>query len=286
MLSRSSRLVVVILAVILIILPVAVSAEAEYPQPTSVFFVNDFAGVLSQSTENKIAALGKQLENTTGAQVVLVTIQSLNGEDMDVYRNELFERWQIGEKDKDNGILMVYANAERMLGIEVGYGLEGAVPDGKTAQIRENYIKPYTKNNDFDNGLYSGYAALVNEVAKEYGVSIDSGLTKEPYREPTDYYGIDYRRSRRVDFTPVIFIILIILDGVFFRFRITSTIMKIIFWSSFFGGGRGGRGGRGGYGGGGFGGGGFRGGGYGGGGFGGSSGRGGRSGGGGSSGRI
>lgn len=285
MLSRFSKLVVVILA-FLIIVPAVVFAEVNYPQPTNVFFVNDYADVLSRNTENRIAAIGKQLEDMTGAQVVLVTISSLDGENVDVYRNELFERWGIGQKDKDNGILILYASAERMLGIEVGYGLEGAVTDGKTAQIREKYVKPYTRNDDFDNGLYSGYAALVNEVAKEYGADIDTGFKNEFYVEP-EHYDSDYNRSRSFDFSPVLVILFLIFDGVFFRFRITSTIVKILFWSSFLGG-RGGRGGRGGFGGGGFGGGrgGFGGGGFGGGGFGGSSGGGGRSGGGGSSGRV
>jgi len=265
-------------AIVLLVILFAFSlqvAAASYPSPTGEFFVNDFANVLSSSTEEKINTLGKQLEDQTGAQVVLVTIDSLQGVDINDYKAGLFESWKIGQKDKDNGILIVYANAERMLGIEVGYGLEAAVPDIKTAQIRENYIKPYTKNNDFDNGLLSGYCEIVKETAKEYGVDI-STVTSQPQKAPTKPLPSG-KNSRGINFAPFLIIALLILDGVFFRFRITSTIIRIAFLSGFFRGGRGGGGFGGGRGGGGFGGGGFGGG---------SSGGGGRSGGGGSSGGV
>jgi len=268
-------------------LTIHVSAD-DYPSPTQEFFINDFADVLNYETEEKIYRLGKQLEDKTGAQVVLVTIDSLDGQDINEYANKLFEKWGIGQKDVDNGILILFANAERLLRIEVGYGLEGAVPDIKTAEIRENYIRPYTQYDDFDSGLYSGYAAIVKEVAKEYNVEINAdtspspggGLSQEQHNAREFGSEDDGRGHTLLGFI----ILFLIFDGVFFKFRITSTIMKILFWNSFFGGGRYGgrgnrrnRGGRGGWGGGGFGGGGFGGG---------SSGGGGRSGGGGSTGKI
>ena len=260
-------------------------SAANYPSPTQQFFINDFADVLNYETEEKIYRLGKQLEDKTGAQVVLVTIDSLNNQDINQYANKLFEKWGIGQKDVDNGILILYANAERLLRIEVGYGLEGAVPDIKTAEIRENYIKPYTQYDDFDSGLYNGYAAVVNEVAKEYDVEINADTSLPPEDLRQEQRNAERGSSEDSDSSPLVFILIafLIFDGVFLKFKITSTILKIIFWSNFYGGGRrGGRGGRGGFGGGGFGGGGFGGGGFGGG----SSGGGGRSGGGGSSGGI
>lgn len=278
-----------LIVALVMIATVYVSAAGSYPSPTQEFFVNDFADVLNRKTEEKIYSLGKQLEDKTGSQVVLVTIDSLDDQDIDQYANKLFEKWGIGQKGKDNGILVLYSNAERLFRIEVGYGLEGAVPDIKTAEIREDYVKPYTKDNDFDSGLYSGYSAVVAEVAKEYGVDIDEGVKPSP--PPSQESPANSQNSRRSsrDRSPGMFLLIAFLafDGIFLKFRITSAIMKAIFWGSFFGGGRGGRGGRGGWGGGGFGGGGFGGGGFGGGGFGGgSSGGGGRSGGGGSSGGV
>ena len=86
-------------------------SQSNYPSPTEAFFVNDYASVLSESTEEKIYLLGKQLEEKTGAQIVLVTIDSLGGQSIEEYSIGLAMEWGIGQKDKDNGILMLYSNA-------------------------------------------------------------------------------------------------------------------------------------------------------------------------------
>lgn len=268
----------------------AVEAETAYPSPSAVFFVNDFAGVLQKQTEDRIAAMGRELETKTGAQVVLITLATLGEEDIDNYANELFNRWGIGQKDKDNGILILNAVGERLIRIEVGYGLEGAVPDIKTAEIREKYMNPYLRDGNYDEGLYNGYAAVAMEVAKEYGVELTGGSGSMPNAPigplpstPLPSPG----RSRGLNLGPFLIIAFFIFDGVFFRFKITSMLIRLLIISSFFRGGRGGfGGGRGGFGGGGFGGWSGGRGGFGGGFGGGSRGGGGRSGGGGSSGRY
>lgn len=264
---------IVLIIITISILSTAAFAEGSYPSPTSEFFVNDFANVLNQSTQDRIQSLGKQLEDATSAQVVVVTINTLDGQDIDSFANELFTEWGIGQKDKDNGVLILNAVQERQLRIEVGYGLEGALPDITTAEIRNNNMNPYLKNNDYDNGILNGYIAVVNAVAQENNVTIDTGSQPRPSSNSSP---VSARTGSRTIYA-ILFILFLAVDGIFFRFRMTAALIKILFYASFFGG-RGGRGGRGGWGGGGFGGG------RGGGGFGGSSGGGGRSGGGGSSG--
>ena len=272
--KKALFITICIAAVIFLLTPaVYVYSQTEYPQPTAGFFVNDFANVLSQNTEDRIMSLGKQLEDKTGAQVVAVTIDTLNGQDAFDYAVGLFTKWGIGQKGKDNGVLIFDAVKERKLWIITGYGLEGALPDAKTAEIRQKYMNPYLKNDDYDNGILNGYAAVVDEVAGEYGVSIDTGISQSQRHSINVYPSSS--RPRNTSFFPIMVILFLIADAAFFRFRITLSIIKIMFWSSFFGGGRGG------WGGGGFGGGGSWGGG---GGFGGSSGGGGRTGGGGSGG--
>lgn len=250
-----------------------VSAEENYPSPTAKGYVNDFANVLSPSTEEEIFRLGKELDDKTGAQVVVVTIESLGGQDIETYANELFRQWGIGQKDVNNGILILLSKQDRIYRIEVGYGLEGAVPDIRTAQIQNKEMNPYLRYDDFDSGILSGYTALINDVAAEYDVSISG---ESPQRTPSDTYQQPSSRSKSFNFAPILLVLFLIADGVFFRFRITGAILKVMFYASLFGGG--GRGGRGGRGGGGFGGGGS------GGGFGGFGG--GSSGGGGSTGRF
>lgn len=277
---------VLVILILLISISVPASAKADYPAPTTEFFVNDFAGVLSRETRDNIQRIGKGLEDATTAQVVVVTVSSLDGEDIDSYAYELFKQWGIGQKGKDNGVLILNAVSERQLRIEVGYGLEGALTDIETADIRNDYMNPYLKNNDFDKGMLYGFAAVVNVVAEEYGLSEYVSEYDLEQRMPS---GTRYDSSDSSDeddkafFYIIIFCIFLVADGILFRFRITRALLRIAFYSRVFGDG-----GRGGWGGGGFGGGGSRGsrggGGFGGGGSRGSRGGGGRSGGGGSSG--
>lgn len=295
--GKFTRVLIAVLILFSVISPV-IYAEGKYPSPTAVFFVNDFANVLSQDVENKIASIGKELENKTGAQVVLVTINTLGDQDIDSYCAELFEQWGIGQKDVDNGVLILNAVDDRNLRIEVGYGLEHVLTDIGTSNIRKDYMNPYLAEGNYDLGLYNGYVAVVEKISEEYNVEINgkgnNSGNEWPSNHPYDLNREANRRSNRFNFGPIFLVLFLVFDGIVFKFKITSTILKIIFWSSFYGGGRGGRGGhwgggRGGFGGGrgGFGGGGFGGGGFGGGGFGGgSSGGGGRSGGGGSSGKY
>lgn len=286
--------IIIFIIIAVSVFSAAAYAEGNYPSPTPEFYVNDFADVLDQSTQDRIQGIGRQLEDLTTAQVVLVTINTLDGQDIDTYASELFENWAIGQKEKDNGVLILNAVQDRQLRIEVGYGLEGILPDITAAKIRTEDMNPYLKNGDYDNGLLNGYISVVNTVSKEYNVTVDTGAT-QPRSYPGDSMtsGDRPRSVGKNTFYSIFIILFLAVDGIFFRFRITAVILKMIFYAGFFGGGgRGGRGGRGGWGGGGnggfggFGRGGFGGfgGGGGGGGFGGSSGGGGRSGGGGSSG--
>jgi len=296
---KKSAVIMLVLGLVLCLAGGIVLAEAEIPSPTNNF-INDFAGVLSEPTEQEMERIGTMLQEKTTAQVVLVTIESLDGEDIDSYAVRLFEKWGIGQKDKDNGVLILNAVNDRMLRIEVGYGLEGALTDVATGRIRREYMNPYLQKGDYDTGLYNGYIAVVEAVAREYGV--DMSELDLPVKEipvfPQEENVREENVRTRGDFIDLFMFFLVMgffaFDGVFLKFRITTAILRMLFYASFFGGGRGGRGGFGGGGHhGGFGGGSgsFRSGGFGGGfrsgGFGGGfRGGGGRSGGGGSSGRY
>ena len=109
------KLIVLLTALVLVLSLAAfpVTAADDYPEPTREFYVNDFANQLNQYTESKINNLGRQLEDKTGAQVVLVTIDSLNGKDLETYSIELAMKWGIGKKQDDNGVLILFSKAER-----------------------------------------------------------------------------------------------------------------------------------------------------------------------------
>ncbi|MCX8131278.1 MAG: TPM domain-containing protein [Clostridia bacterium] len=232
--------IAIIIFVIIAVVQAPVMAADEYPSPTTGFFVNDFANVIKSDTEYSIIDLGRQLEDKTGAQVVVVTIDTLGGKNIADYALELGREWGIGKKEENNGVLLLNAVQEREIDIEVGYGLEGAIPDVRAREIIRDIIKPYLKDGNYDSGLLNGYIAVINDVAKEYGIALDmdgADTQLEPQRQKSLP---DQKQSRGLRMAPLLISLLLIVDGVLFRFRITSTLIKIFFWSNIFRGGRGG----------------------------------------------
>lgn len=172
-----------------------VAIAADLPKPTKNFFVNDFANVISNADEEKMQQQGEALFKECGAQVVVVTVKSLNGEDLESYSLNLARSWRIGSDKNDDGILLLLAVDERKVRIEVGYGLEGALPDSKTGRILDTYGVDRFKKNDFSTGLAAVYDSLINEVYIEKGLDPADGYTPvEDYslttKEKVIAYGI------------------------------------------------------------------------------------------------
>jgi uncharacterized protein len=159
----------------------------DFPKPTPYKYINDYVGVVEPEYVQKIISVGKELEDKTTAQVTAVIIDSLQGITIEEYAVELFRRWGIGQKGKDNGVLLLVAINDRQMRIEVGYGLEGAIPDGKAGRIRDEYIIPYFKEGDYSKGIYYGYLALVKEVAKEYNVELTFDVDAELPKSSSAY---------------------------------------------------------------------------------------------------
>ena len=143
-------------------------------KPTSNFYVNDYANLLSSETENYIMNINQSLNSKTKAQVVVVTVQNLEGSSLEEYATELFRNFGIGDKKLNNGVLMLIALEERQSRIEVGYGLEGILNDAKTGRIQDEYMIPYLRQNNWDEGIKNGFSAIINEIEKAYGVSVGS----------------------------------------------------------------------------------------------------------------
>jgi len=156
---------------ILVLLSTSVLAVVK---PTSNFYVNDYANLLSSETEKYIMNINQSLNSKTKAQVVVVTVQNLEGSSLEEYSTELFRSFGIGDKKLNNGVLILIALEERQSRIEVGYGLEGILNDAKTGRIQDQYMIPYLKQNNWDEGIKNGFSAIINEIEKEYGVSVGS----------------------------------------------------------------------------------------------------------------
>ena len=153
------------------------SLEEEQLKPTNEFYVNDYADVISPEHESEMLSRSVALNEKTTAQVVTLTVESLNGEEPSEYALEIGREWGIGDKEKDNGILILLSESDREIYIAVGYGLEGALPDSKTGRIIDHYGLEYLKEDDFSQGLLNISKAVVNEVYLEYGIEPEEGYT-------------------------------------------------------------------------------------------------------------
>ncbi len=148
-----------------------------WPRPNGP--VADYAKVIPSEYRQKMAALLTELNQKTGDAVVVATVPDLGGDTMEQVAVHMFEQWGIGSKAKDNGVLILVALAERKLRIEVGYGLEGLITDAKAGQVRDQFLVPYLRKNQFGKGLYAGSAALAAIIAQDKGVKL-TGMPKLP----------------------------------------------------------------------------------------------------------
>lgn len=155
----------IILLVVLLLLPLPLQA-LEAPGP--VGRINDRAGMLSPETklrlEQKLAAFEKETSN----QVAVLTIPSLQGDDIDQFSIRVAEAWKLGVKGRDNGVLLVLAQAERKVRIEVGMGLQGVLPDITAGRIIRETMRPYLKSGNFDQGITVAVDSIIAATKGEF----------------------------------------------------------------------------------------------------------------------
>lgn len=171
-----------LLGLMLIVYTATIAVTSAQPQvppaPARAVYIQDNAGIVSSDTENRIHNLGSQLASRTKAQVVVVTVKSLNSANIDEFALAILRQWGIGDKQLNNGVLLLVAADDRQSRIEVGYGLEGALPDSKTGRIQDEYLIPWFRQGDYDKGILNCYLALAGEVAKEY--KLELGTESKP----------------------------------------------------------------------------------------------------------
>lgn len=138
-------------------------------------YVNDFAHVLSPETVQSLNAELSQFEASTSNQIAVVTVPNMGGDYIEHYAVKLFEDWKIGQRDKDNGVLLLLAIDERKIRIEVGYGLEGALPDSVAQSIINNDLTPNLKAGNFDEGVLQAVRDI--QAATQYEYTGDGGTT-------------------------------------------------------------------------------------------------------------
>ncbi len=162
-----------ILIAVAIFLPMtgwAYAQQVSYPEATG--YVTDQAGIMEDADHQKIEAWIKELRQKTTAEVAVVTVESTEPLSIEEYAVRLFQRFGIGQKGKDNGVLLLVASKDHHMRIEVGYGLEGAVTDAYSSAIINNIMVPEFKQGQYSDGIAKGTAAIVTLIAKEYNVTL------------------------------------------------------------------------------------------------------------------
>ncbi|MGZ8430563.1 MAG: TPM domain-containing protein [Candidatus Deferrimicrobiaceae bacterium] len=147
--------VVLHLALILLLLPAGLLAASEPPIPAYQGYVTDTAGVLG-TWGGQTEELCRDIERKTTAEVAVLTVRSTAPLPAQEYAQKVFDRWKIGKKGKDNGVLVLVAVDDRKMWIATGYGVEGVLPDGKAGEIRDRIILPLFRGGKYGEGVYRG----------------------------------------------------------------------------------------------------------------------------------
>lgn len=231
-LKKSKLLKLIILSLILISVlgTFGYAAKFKLPAPTRDFYVYDPTNVLSESTKAHIININEELYQKTEAQIVVAVVSSLEDRTREEFALELLRTWEVGGKKENNGIVFLISPTERETTIQVGYGLEGAITDGRAGEILDTYAVPYFKEDNYDQGILNGFNAIVGDVTQEYDVNIE-GIQVQTPTQPN---------QRGMNPLMILAIVgLIMIDMIFFRGMFTFTLLRALSRGGGSGGGRG-----------------------------------------------
>ncbi len=202
---RALRRFAVLILVIMAVGCACVRAESVSQLPMPISYVQDFAGVIDADSKQQMEQLGREVWEQAHAKIIVVTIHSLDGVSIEEFATDLEDKWKVGAKDTDRGVLMILAINDRKRRIEVGYGLEGILNDAKVGDIGRSMV-PWLQRREYGQGLLEGQQQIANVIAADAGVTL--APLQQPIRQPAP------QRGRKDWLGIVIFFIII-----FFIFR-------------------------------------------------------------------
>jgi uncharacterized protein len=166
------------LAILVLSLSLVVSAEPiSQLKPTN--YVNDFADVLDPNTVAQLNGLCQEVDQKAHAQIAVVTIKSLDGSDIDSYAVALFKQWGIGAKSTDHGVLILLATQDHRYRVEVGYGLEPILPDGKVGGFGREAV-PLLQQNDYNGAVSLLTMRVADVIAQDAGIQLTGARPPAP----------------------------------------------------------------------------------------------------------
>lgn len=156
----------ILLPIIIFLLSVTTAWAINFPKPTG--HVNDFAGVIDLPNKAKLEEKLVLYKSSTSNEIAVVTIKNLEGNSIEDYSIKLADAWKVGDKEKDNGVILLFAMEDRKMRIEVGQGLEGALTDIESKHIIDEVITPEFKSSNYAKGVDMGVDAVILSIAGEY----------------------------------------------------------------------------------------------------------------------
>ena len=215
------------------------SLSSNVPDPGERFYVTDCAGVISDGTEQDICSYAAALDKLTGAQIVIVTVDQLDGIAIDRYAEAIFNKWGIGSAEKNNGVLLLMALAEDNYWAVQGRGLEQSLTSGKLKGYLDQSLEPYFAVQDYDGGAKSMFDALYSHICKLYNVN-PSPLSSYEVPQPQERSG----GNGAADVFMTLIVGVIMIAVVFAAFKIIIVpLLRMFSGGPYNGYGRGNRGG-------------------------------------------
>jgi uncharacterized protein len=163
------RLFILLLGVI----PVATVHAEQWKKLNPQGYVNDFAGVLSATTVQKLTEVSTEVDQKAKAQIAVVTIKSLEGDAVEDFANHLFQKWGVGYKGTDRGVMVLIAADDHKYWTEVGYGLEPILPDGKVGGFGRDMV-PLLRQGDYNGAVVQMVSQIAEVIAQDSHISLDS----------------------------------------------------------------------------------------------------------------
>jgi uncharacterized protein len=135
-------------------------------------YVDDLAHVIDAQHAHTLNGLLQELEQKTGVQYIILTIDTTGGLPIEQFSIELLDKWKLGKKGKDTGLLFTFALKDRAARFEVAYGLEGFITDAFTAQVQREALVPYAKEGQYSQGIYEANLQVIRRIADHYKVTL------------------------------------------------------------------------------------------------------------------
>ena len=227
---KSAAKICLIAAFVMALTLVLAAEPISQLRPTD--YVNDFAHVLDTNTVQQLDDICRQIEQKAHAQIAVVTVNSLDGSDIESYAVDLYKAWGIGPKSSNHGVLILLATQDRRYRVEVGYGLEPILPDGKVGGFGREAV-PYLREGNYNAALLLLTSRVAGVIAQDAGVTLTNASVPAPPPAP--------RRNSGPSRGGIIFLLVILLIALATPFG--RAILFGMLLGSIGGGGRGGDGG-------------------------------------------